>query len=224
MNTPTDDQHRPYRTRMKLWTRLRHRRCNGQTEDAVLTAHHAETTQRARNAITELVRNGYHVGPPPYGYRALRIRITTDTGHGAFRIVLVPDWRTAAVVVHIFSLRVDEGLGFAAIAHRLNNDLRRHPTPSGSGKWSAAGVRRVVTNPRYTGRQVWARTVAGQPVPIEQWVTSKPMVHEPLVDETTFQRAQHGASASTLCAQLNRQAAVIPFKHQRAESDPGQRP
>lgn len=31
-------------------------------------------------------------------------------------------------------------------------------------------------------------------LPLEQWVMSRPMVHEPLVDEGTFQRAQHRAA------------------------------
>ncbi len=161
---------------------------------AVLAAHHAETTQRARQAIIELVRAGYQIGPTPYGYRALRIRITDATGHGRFRVVLVPDWRTAAVVAQIFYWRADQGLGFRAIARRLSAEPGRYPSPSGSGPWTPGAVRRVVTNPRYTGRQVWARTVAGRPVPAEQWVTSAPMVHEPLIDNRTFHRAQPRAA------------------------------
>jgi hypothetical protein len=157
---------------------------------AVLAAHHAGTTHRARRAMVELVRAGYQIGPAPYGYRALRIRVTDARGHGRFRVVLVPDWHTAAVVAQIFSWRVDQGLGFRAIARKLNAEPRRYPSPSGSGPWSPGAISRVITNPRYTGRQVWARTVAGRPVPVEQWVTSAPMVHEPLVDDRTFYRAQ----------------------------------
>jgi hypothetical protein len=157
---------------------------------AVLAAHHAETAQRSRRAMAELVRAGYQIGPAPYGYRTLRIRVTDATGHGRFRVVLVPDWHTAAVVTQIFYWRADHGLAFRAIARRLNAEPRRYPSPSGDGLWTPGAVRRVVTNPRYTGRQVWARTVAGRPVPVEQWVTSAPMVHEPLIDNRTFHRAQ----------------------------------
>lgn len=63
-----------------------------------------------------------------------------------------------------------------------NGDARRL---SRSSSWCSQR-----NNPKYVGRQVWARTVAGRPVPVEQWVTSGPNAHEPLVDPRTFQRAQ----------------------------------
>ncbi|WP_433264837.1 recombinase family protein [Actinosynnema sp. CS-041913] len=160
---------------------------------AALAAHHAETTRRARQAMVELVRAGYQIGPPPYGYRALRIRVTDPSGHSGhskLRAVLVPDWQTATVVKQIFIWRADHGLAFAVIAARLNSDPSQYPAPVPSGRWTAKGVRRIVTNVKYTGRQVWARTIAGRPTPIEQWVTSASKVHEPLVDERTFHQAQ----------------------------------
>lgn len=160
---------------------------------AALAAHHAKTTRRARQAMVELVRAGYQIGPPPYGYRALRIRVTDPSGHSKLRAVLVPDWQTAAVVKQIFNWRADHGLTFAAVAARLNADPRQYPAPS--GRWTVKAVRRIVTNVKYTGRQVWARTVAGRPAPVERWVTSAPNVHEPLIDERRFELAQPQAGA-----------------------------
>lgn len=157
---------------------------------AVLSAHHAETTRRARQAMADIVRAGYQIGPPPYGYRALRIRVTGTAGRSKLRTVLVPDWPTAAVVKQIFTWRVDHGLTFTAIATRLNADPRQYPASAPNGRWTAKAVRRVVTNPKYVGRQVWARTVSGCPAPAEQWITSQPYAHEPLIDERTFHRAQ----------------------------------
>jgi len=159
---------------------------------AALASHHAETTRRARAAMVEIVRAGYQIGPPPYGYRALRIRVTDPSGHSKLRAVLVPDWRTAAVVKQIFIWRADHGLTFGVIAARLNNDRGQYPAPTPNRPWTAKAVRRIVTNVKYTGRQVWARTVAGRPAPMEQWVTSAPKVHERLVDDRTFHRAQPG--------------------------------
>ncbi len=157
---------------------------------AVLAAHHAETTRRARQAIVDIVRAGYQIGPPPYGYRALRIRVTNRTGHSKLRTVLVPDWPTAAVVKQIFIWRVDHSLAFSEIATRLKADPHQYPPPVRNGLWTAKAVRRVIANPKYVGRQVWARTVSGCPTPVEQWITSPPHAHEPLIDERTFQRAQ----------------------------------
>lgn len=168
--------------------------CGNRIQWAVLAAHHAETTRRARRAMVDLVRAGYQIGRPPYGYRALRIRVTDPTGHSKLRAVLVPDWHTAAVVKQIFTWRTDHRLGIATIAAQLNSDPSRYPPPTQSGRWTVQAVRRIVTNPKYTGRQVWARTVAGRPAPIEQWVTSARRVHEPLVDARTFHHAQPGST------------------------------
>lgn len=172
--------------------------CDGELVDArgnriqwaALAAHHAETTRRARQAMVEIVRAGYQIGPPPYGYRALRIRVTDPRGHSKLRVVLVPAWQTAAVVKQIFIWRADHGLKFAVIAAQLNSDPRQYPPPSPSGRWTAKAVQRIITNIKYTGCQIWARTIAGRPAPREQWVTSAANAHEPLVDERTFQRAQ----------------------------------
>lgn len=164
----------------------------------MLVRHHAEATRRAREAMIEIVRAGYQIGPPPYGYRALRIRVTDPSGRSKLRAVLVPDWQTAAVVKQIFLWRADDGLTFAAIAARLDADLRQYPAPS--ERWTAKAVQRIVTNVKYTGRQIWARTAAGRPAPAEQWVTSAPMVHEPLVDERVFRRAQPWTGEEPRCA------------------------
>ncbi|MFI5593537.1 recombinase family protein [Amycolatopsis sp. NPDC051758] len=150
--------------------------------------------------MADVVRAGYQLGPPPYGYRALRIRVIEPAGRGQLRAVLVPDWQTAAVVKQIFSWRADDGLTFAAIAVRLNGDPRQYPPPVPGGQWTAKAVQRIVANVKYTGRQVWARTVAGRPAPVEQWVTSAPKVHEPLVDEHVFQRAQPRTGDEPRCA------------------------
>lgn len=157
---------------------------------AVLAAHHTETTRRARQAMVDIVRAGYQLGPPPYGYRALRIRVADPSGRSKLRTVLVPDWETAVVVKQVFVWRAHHGLKLAAIAARLNSDPSQYRAPTPNGRWTAKAVQRIVTNVKYTGRQVWARTVDGRPTSAEQWVTSAPKVHEPLIDERTFHRAQ----------------------------------
>jgi hypothetical protein len=201
----------PFWSRMwtKLWTGRSRDGEVGQTGDgeltdcrgsriewAALATHHSETTRRSRQAMVEIVRAGYQIGPPPYGYRALRIRVTGPSGRSKLRAVLVPDWQTAAVVKQIFIWRAEHRLTFAAIAAQLNGDPSQYPAPRPTGRWTAKAVQRIVTNVKYTGRQVWARTVDGRPTPVEQWVTSAPKVHEPLIDERTFHRAQDGQEAS----------------------------
>ena len=47
------------------WWRLLHRRATRDAE--LLAAHHAWTTERAREAQIAIVRAGYHLGPIPFG-------------------------------------------------------------------------------------------------------------------------------------------------------------
>jgi hypothetical protein len=104
------------------------------------------------------------------------------------------------VVRQIFVWRVDDELKLATIAERLNTDLRQYPSPMPPGRWTTDSVRRIVGNIKYTGLQAWARTVAGRPAPPEQWITSRPNAHEPLIDERTFRQAQPRAREDRKCA------------------------
>lgn len=94
---------------------------------AVLAAHHAETTQRARRAMVELVRAGYQIGPAPYGYRTLRIRVTAATGHARFR------GRAGAGLAHRWSGRADlllaRGPGNGVPRDRPSTQHRTAPIP-----------------------------------------------------------------------------------------------
>jgi hypothetical protein len=149
------------------------------TQAAVLAAHYAETTQRARRAMVELVRAGYQIGPAPYGYRTLRIRVTDSTGHGRFRVVLVPDWHTAAVVTQIFYWRADQGLGFRAIARRLNTEPRRYPSRPGTDRGipvpSGASSPTRATPDAKSGPAPWPanRSRSSSGSPRRRWSTSR---------------------------------------------------
>lgn len=141
--------------------------------------------------MADIVRAGYQLGPPPYGYTALRIRITSPDGQSKLRAVLVPDRATAPVVRQVYQWRTDpDRPSFTEIAHRLNHDPHRYPPPTPNGRWSATTVKRLVTNPKYTGRQVWARTTHRAAAPAKKWITSAPCVHEPLVDDHAWRHAQ----------------------------------
>lgn len=67
-----------------------------------------------------------------------------------------------AVVREVFAMYVDEGMGYKAIADRLNARgvaPARGPAWSGrySGLWSMTTVRAILTNPAYRGDVVWNR-------------------------------------------------------------------
>jgi site-specific DNA recombinase len=84
-----------------------------------------------------------------------------------------PDDRTASTVKRIFELYTSGRLGTAAIARQLAGEEAAAP-PAG---WQPAVVQLVLQNEAYLGRVLWR----GQ---------SMPGLHQPLIDELTFQRAQ----------------------------------
>ena len=156
-------------------------------------------------------------GRPPYGYRL------TDAGphpnpakaaDGKRLHKLEPDPGTAWVVQRIFTEYL-AGRGLFAIAEGLTRDgipspsqhdraRNRHRTGQG---WSKSAVRTILTNPRYTGRQVWNKqrkdeilldvddVAAGYETRMrwneaDRWVWSDTIAHEPLITAEDFQAAQ----------------------------------
>jgi site-specific DNA recombinase len=157
---------------------------------------------RTAMATQAQIEGRYLGGRPPYGYSLI------DTGphpnpakaaDGKQLRVLAIDEPAAAVVVRIFAEFL-AGAGIYAITERLTADgiacpsahdrarnLYRSLSPSSS--WCSQR-----SNTQNTGRQVWARTIAGRPAPVEQWITSAPMAHQPLVELRTFLLAQSSVS------------------------------
>ncbi|WP_165945781.1 recombinase family protein [Micromonospora sp. KC606] len=83
---------------------------------------------------------------------------------------------------------------------------RPQPTRSGTA-WSKSAIRVILTNPRYTGRQVWNKQRTDEVLldvddvalghtgvmrwnTRDKWIISKEIVHPPLIDDTTFEQAQ----------------------------------
>jgi site-specific DNA recombinase len=159
----------------------------------------------------------YLGGRPPYGYTLHDLGPHPNPGkaadgkrlHG-----LAPDPHTAPVVHRIFTDFLD-GYGLFAIAEMLTRDGIACPSANDPARnrhrcgiaWSKSAVRTILTNPRYTGRQVWnkqrtdeilldvADVAMGHTSVMrwnnpDRWIRSKEIAHEPLVDEETFHRAQ----------------------------------
>src|SRR4051794_33956434 len=155
----------------------------------------------------------YLGGRPLYGYRLVDggphpNRMHAKWGRRLQR--LDPDPVTAPRVRWIFAQRL-AGLSVSAIAATLNADgvpnpsradwtRNRHRTGRG---WGVTTVRAILSNVKYTGRQVWNRRPAHHtptqiPGPFrtqrwtstDQWVTSAQQAHPPLVSEADFIAAQ----------------------------------
>ncbi|MFE0530435.1 recombinase family protein [Micromonospora parva] len=156
-------------------------------------------------------------GRPPYGYTLKDLGPHPNpakAADGKRLRGLTPDPQTAPVVKRIFAMYLG-GYGIFAIAEALTRDdipcpsaydRARNPHRDGLA-WSKTAVRTILINPRYTGRQVWNKQrtdeilldvndVALGHTPVmrwnqrDRWVTSNDLVHEPLIEQADFDRAQ----------------------------------
>ncbi|GAA0739551.1 recombinase family protein [Dactylosporangium roseum] len=169
-------------------------------------------------------------GRPPYGYRLVDAGPHPNPAKAAdgkrlHRLDLDPD--TAPVVAQIFTSYL-AGRGIFAIAEELTRE--RIPCPSAhdpqrnrhrSGiAWSKMAIRVILTNPRYTGRQVWNRQRKDEVLldvndvamghrtkqvwnDIERWIWSDNLAHPAIVDTDIFEQVQakiatKGASTKTV--------------------------
>src|SRR5918999_5926365 len=123
---------------------------------------HATIVDRVTAGLERRVREGrWMSGRTPYGY-------TRADG------LLVPDPVKAAIVRRIFQLYAEDKLGTTAIARQL--DAEGAPAPRKHG-WSPNALRLILANPAYRGLIRWNDSLFEG-------------VHEPLVDEELFEKAQ----------------------------------
>ena len=168
---------------------------------------------RTSMATQALMQGRYLGGRPPYGYTLEDLGSHPNpqkAADGKRLHGLTPDPQTAPVVQRIFRDFLN-GNGIFAIAEALTSqgipspsayDYQRNPHRDGRA-WAKSAVRVILTNPRYTGRQVWNKqrtdevlvdvddvALGHQPVmrwnPRDKWIISEQVVHEPLVSDEVF--------------------------------------
>jgi site-specific DNA recombinase len=158
----------------------------------------------------------YLGGRPPYGY------LLVDAGphpnpakaaDGKPLHILAIDEPAAAVVRRIFAEFL-AGFGIYAIAELLTAEGVACPSTHDPGRnrhrciaWSKYAIRAILTNPRYTGRQVWNRqrkdevlldvrdVALGHTTKMrwhdqDKWIYSEQIAHPAIIDDDTFARAQ----------------------------------
>ena len=125
---------------------------------------HATIVDRVTAGLERRVREGkWMSGRTPYGY-------TRDKETK----LLVPDPVKAPVVRRIFHLYAEGKLGTTAIARTLDGEGAPPPRKQG---WSPNALQLILANPAYRGLVRWN----GE---------THPGLHEPIVDEATFEQAQ----------------------------------
>ncbi|MGC4795581.1 recombinase family protein [Micromonospora saelicesensis] len=112
----------------------------------------------------------------------------------------------AEFLAGIYLFAIAEGLTANHVPCPSAHDRARNRHRSGIA-WSKSAVRVILTNPRYTGRQVWNKQRTDEVLldvddvamghtgvmrwnARDKWVVSKEIIHEPLIDDATFEQAQ----------------------------------
>jgi DNA invertase Pin-like site-specific DNA recombinase len=156
--------------------------------------HNLKLSRNVARGMLQAVREGRRMAVAPYGLKA-------KAGKLAFG-----DPDKAAVVKELFVRYAAGADSLRSLARELT--ARGVPTATGGGEWAPSSVRRILTNPVYTGDLVWNRATRSkyhaitpdgpQPRPGERrlrgngedaWVVT-PDAHPALVDRATFEAVQ----------------------------------
>ncbi len=172
---------------------------------------------RTAMATQAQIEGRYLGGRPPYGYTLIDVGPHPNpakAADGKKLHALAIDEPAAAAVRRIFGEFLS-GHGLYAIAEHLTrdgiacpsaHDPARNPHRCGVA-WSKSAIRAILTNPRYTGRQVWNKqrkdevlidvtdialghTTKQRWNDHDRWIFSDNLVHPPIIDAETFAEAQ----------------------------------
>ncbi|GAA1194361.1 recombinase family protein [Pseudonocardia alaniniphila] len=174
---------------------------------------------RVRSAMSAQakVEGRFLGGRPPYGYRLADVGPHPNpakAADGKRLKQLEPDPAIGPVVQRIYEEYL-AGYGIFAIAQRLTSDgipspaaadPTRNPHRTGIA-WSKSAIRTILTNPRYTGRQVWNKQRKQESLidvedvglghrtrlmwnAADAWITSTDRAHAALITDEVFEQVQ----------------------------------
>ena len=140
---------------------------------------------------------GWNGGFAPYGYRLVK---GDDKSKG--KLETVPEEK--AVVQLVFDMFLNRNMGYTAISGYLNrNGYTRPPAKNAIrpsyGEWSSDHIKRMLSNPIYTGRVAWGKRrtekVPGKDneyrlVKQDEYILSEVVSHEAFVSKEDFDKVQ----------------------------------
>ena len=140
---------------------------------------------------------GWNGGFAPYGYRLVK-----DDDKSKGKLETVPEEK--AVVQLVFDMFLNRNMGYTAISGYLNrNGYTRPPAKNAIrpsyGEWSSDHIKRMLSNPIYTGRVAWGKRrtekVPGKDneyrlVKQDEYILSEVVSHEAFVSKEDFDKVQ----------------------------------
>ncbi len=157
-----------------------------------------EISVSSRRGIEKSAQRGnFTASFAPYGYKKAVI---------GGRKTLVIDEEAAEVVRLIFNLYVSEKMGEKKIVDYLNSPEVGIPSPKKRGAWGITTVQKILQNEAYAGSNVFSKytnvvhfndmeNVQDRSKKLVQrnkkdWLRTVEKTHEPIIDDSLFQRAQ----------------------------------
>ncbi|RBM17378.1 hypothetical protein DI005_22060 [Prauserella sp. PE36] len=160
-----------------------------ESADLGVYLYQVELARRSRLTLWQRTRDGWWLGPAPYGYALEHHWVEPESARAGWRHRLVVDALRAPVVPLIFAWSRYENLSDRAITRRLTEQQHPRPVDPVSGRaraWSRAVVRTILANPVYLGYVVRDRTLRGEDQPPENWTWSRQRSHRALVEPALF--------------------------------------
>lgn len=168
-------------------------------------------TFAAQRRLTNL---GFKMGGPA-GYALRRVLLSPEgvpereLGPGEWKymsdqhvVMVLGTQQEVSIVRRIFSMYLDEGTSVSQIVEWLN----RQGIAKGNGyPWSAGNIRKILTDPKYAGCSVFARTARklrskGKLLPREQWIV-QPNSFDSIVSLDMVERARKKLSSRFLSSE-----------------------
>ena len=158
-----------------------------------------ELKHKTWRGIKGQLDRGFHTGSKTYGYRSVKV-VDPSGRHNEDGPVVIGkrleiDPEQATVIRHIYEWYL-EGVSQPEMADRLN--ATDAPMPRGT-PWTKNLIRRILTNERYLGKQIWGQTsyerrpgtnkLVPRTRPREQWhIVDHPELR--IIDDELWDRAQ----------------------------------
>ena len=153
--------------------------------------------QTMEGRIQKAREGRWNGGFAPYGYRLVK---GDDKSKG--KLETVPEEK--AVVQLVFDMFLNRNMGYTAISGYLNrNGYTRPPAKNAIrpsyGEWSSDHIKRMLSNPIYTGRVAWGKRrtekVPGKDneyrlVKQDEYILSEVVSHEAFVSKEDFDKVQ----------------------------------
>lgn len=153
-------------------------------------------------------QGGWNGGFAPFGYSLYKDTSNRDTSKIKSTLKIKED--EAAKVRLVFEKFVNEGLGYSTIAGYLNKQgVIKKPSKNSHSRtftdWDVNQIKRMLSNPLYTGRIAFGRTRAEKiqgtenvyhRVKVDDYIQSDKISHEAIISDELYEKAQRKKASS----------------------------